>query len=73
MDIDKIKIAKQAFYGNNENLYKHICNLKGYTMDGVFYPSNGFALDEAIATIEVMPDSELQQSAGAMGTGHRRH
>lgn len=52
-------LAKEAFWGNNEDLADKIKDLMSYEMDGKVYPANGFTLAEAIKMVDEMQASEL--------------
>lgn len=55
-------IAREAFYGGNEELADKIKQILGYEMDNQFYPANGFDLAEAIKVVSDMEAAELLAS-----------
>lgn len=57
---DRNALARTAFWGGNEALMEVINARAGYEMDGVWYPSNGVTLEQAIAIVEAMMDEELE-------------
>ena len=57
--MDIIQLARNAFYGKDDNLLEKILITNGYVEDGRFYPANSIDLDQCIATVAAMSDEEI--------------
>lgn len=57
MDIEQL--ARDAFYGLNDDLYERLCWAARYTVDGIEYPANGLSLAECIVLVAKIAPAEL--------------
>lgn len=53
--------ARNAFWGSNPSLMAAVEDVRGYEMDGVWYPSNSMTLAECIETVEAMDEGAWEE------------
>lgn len=54
-----VLLAKDAFYGSNEQLADKIKNALSYEEGGRTHPANGFSLSDALAAVKAMDADEV--------------
>lgn len=59
--MNRIELAKSAFYGMNEKLMKFILSLNSYEEDGIYYPANSIDLSGCINTLLKVSDELLKE------------
>jgi hypothetical protein len=52
----KERIARDTFWGKNPRLMEHIKHLRGYEMDGQWWPANSITLGETMDAVYCLPD-----------------